>query len=60
LEPGIVVSIPDGDAATDSLGVIEKDWLDQYLAEISSEFDCSTEFDWATCTAALDVANNVG
>ena len=55
-----MVSIPDGDAATDSLGVIEKDWLDQYLAEISSEFDCSTEFDWATCTAALDVANNVG
>jgi len=54
LEPEVVLSFPEDGASAEALGTAKDDWLDHYLAELS------TGFDWAACAAALDVVNESG
>ena len=54
MEPEVELSIPEDGALVETVGAGGDDWLDHYLSELSKGFD------WAACSAALDVVNDSG
>ena len=47
------LSVPEDSTLSDVPDPAKLDWLDHYLEDIAMEFD------WATCTVALDVVNEI-